>query len=662
MRLYSDHLFSVRDRLLFVMIVLLPILIYWPGLSGGFVFDDFGNLVDNSAFAPGAVAAHFWAAVWSSGSGPTHRPLSMLTFALQVLFTGLDPWPLKFVNVLIHTVNGVLIFVLSRMVLRFSFEKHLVGRRWLITPELLALFVTAAWLFSPMQLTAVLYVIQRMESLSVLFVLSGLLMYWQGRQRLILGQRFAWVLIFLGLTGGTLLAILAKESGVMLPLYAFLLEWLILRGKSFDGYFESKLIWLFVVVLLIPGLAGLAYTLPSALNNDAYAMRPFDLAQRLWTEGRVMVDYLHWLIAPTSNELSLYHDDIAISTGWFAPWTTAASWILIVALIGSALWLRRRAPLYAMGILWFFGGQMLVSTYVPLELAYEHRNYLPSWGVYMALFGVLVAWQPVDIERRRLLRTLAVSGITALVVLFVAFTALRAQIWGNPYRLSYFEATTHPDSARANYDLARVMMIQAPNPESASFQMGLQQMQDTAKLKGANLQAEQAMIFMSAKNDLKVDPRWWVSMRAKVGRQSFSQEDVSALYSLITCGTNDVCKYTEQDRVQLGKTLAFVVARYPKDAGVITLYANYAANVIHNFPLAYRLMQRAVALMPSQFNYWNNLVTMQIAMGDVSSAHAGIERMRELNAFGRHDAEISALRVSLEKKRNDGSEGSRVLK
>lgn len=643
-------LFIARYQLIFAAVLLWLFLIYWPGLSGGFVFDDFGNLVDNTAFAQEALSTHFWAAIWSSTSGPTHRPLAMFTFAVQTLLTGMAPWPLKFVNVLIHAANGLLIYLLSRQVLCFEFGNRLPTREWLISPELLAVLVATAWLFSPMQLTAVLYVIQRMESLSALFVLGGLLIYWQGRMRLMAGRRFAWPMVWGGLVGGTILAIISKETGVMLPLYAFLLEWLILRGRGVAG-FEPRLILVFVLILFIPGFVGVFLTLPSALDGSAYLGRAFDLAQRMWTEGRVLVDYLHWLIAPTPNALSLYHDDIAISTGWLSPWTTAASWALIALLIGISVHVRKRKPLFTLGVLWFFGGQLLVSTYFPLELVYEHRNYLPSWGVYIAIFGLTSIWQLEESDRKNLLRTLVVSGITALIILFALFTTLRAQIWGSGYRLAYFEATTHPDSARANYDLARVMMILAPSANSPMFQMGMAEMARTAKIPGASLQADQAMIFMAAKNRLKVEAAWWAALRGKIDRQPMSAEDVSALYSLINCGTNGVCKYTELDRMQLGKTLAFAAAHYPKDAGVITLYANYAANIAHDFSLAYGLMQRAVALMPGKFEYWRNLVTMQTAMGDLASAQVGIERMRELNGKGIHDSAIRAAEKALAAKK-----------
>ncbi|OZB75515.1 MAG: hypothetical protein B7X37_01935 [Halothiobacillus sp. 14-55-98] len=523
------------------------------------------------------------------------------------------------------------------------------AKLWLITPNTLALLITAAWLLAPMQLTAVLYVIQRMESLASFFILAGLLLYWQGRMRLMAGQTGGWWRIWVGLIGGTLLATFAKESGVMLPVYAFLLEWLLLRGRTAAG-FEPKFIVVFLLVLVLPGIAGLLYTLPSALNGSAYATRPFNLAERLWTEGRVMVDYLHWLIAPTPNALSLYHDDIALSTGWFAPWTTAAGWALIALLIGAALWLKNRAPLVALGVLWFFAGHLLVSTYIPLELVYEHRNYMPSIGVFIALFGLMFAWQPPDAERARVMRTLMMAGALALIALYAGFTALRAQAWGNPYRLAYFEATTHPDSPRANYELARVMLIMAPGTDSPLFQMGMSQMENTSKMPGASIQADQALIFMSAKNNLPIAADWWRRLRAKIERQPLSAEDVGALYTLIQCHTNGVCHYTPQDIAELGQTLRLALSRHPNNAGIVTLLANYSANVTHDFPLAYQLMQRAVALDPKKFSYWNNLVTLQIAAGKFSDARVGIERMGELNGKGIHDAEIAAARAALAKK------------
>jgi hypothetical protein len=384
------------------------------------------------------------------------------------------------------------------------------------------------------------------------------------------------------------------------------------------------------------------------VNGVAYAGRPFTLDQRLLTEGRVMVDYLRWIVLPVPDALSLYHDDIRVSTGWFSPWTTAASWALLAALLASALVWMRRAPLWSLGVLWWFTGQSLLSTFVPLELVYEHRNYLPSWGVFVALLGALIAWSPADSARHATLRTAVTGAVVGLIALYAGFTTLRAQVWANPYRLAYFEAATHPRSPRASYDLGRMMLMMAKGTNSALFQLGMRQMEHGALLPGADLQPLQALVFMAAKNGLPVQPRWWLEMRNTIATSPMSAEDVGALYSLIQCGIDGVCHYSPADLHELGTLLAFAEQRSPGRAELVTLRANWAANLAHDTPLAYELMLRAVALDPTKFDYWKNVVVMQTAIHLFVQARAGLERLRELDRFGLHRNKIDALAQELE--------------
>ena len=705
-------------------ILLLGLLLYWPGLTGGYAFDDFGNLVDNPALAPAALHTHFWHAIWSAQAGPLGRPLSILSFAAQMWFTGPSPWPLKLGNVLLHLFNGWLIWLLSTRLLGWLQRQQAVEsvsacsakQAWadpvkgqpslgqpgaqLVSAQTLSLMVTAAWVLAPIQLTAVLYVIQREEALASCFMLLGLLAYWHGRMRLIERKRGAMVWIWGGLVLGTALAMLAKETGVMLPAYAFVMEWVVLRGalarsdaagsgppiadtactargggegdmallsaRGIDAPTRLRgrtlkalnpLIPVYLVVLVIPGVLGLAWLLPSVLNGTAYAARPFTLNERLLTEGRVMVDYLRWIILPTPNALSLYHDDLHVSTGWLSPWTTAASWVFLGALLAVALWLRKRRPLFAFGVLWFFAGQSLLSTFVPLELVYEHRNYLPDWGVFLALFDLLFAWSVPNKARQSTLRVLTVGAMAALIALYGLFTGLRAHVWANPYRLAYFEATTHPQSPRASYDLGRVMLIMAKGTDSMLFQFGMRQMEQGARIPGADLQPLQALVFIAAKNGLPVQPLWWDEMHHTIATSPMSAEDVGALYSLIKCGINGVCRYTPRDLRQLGGVLAFAVQRNPSRADLITLQANFAANLVHDDQQAYQLMLRAVALDPGNYGYWKNLVVMQIAAGLYGDGRHALERMRELDPFGVHRSEIRKLAGDLAEKRKAVLEG-----
>ena len=650
-----------------LVLALVGWLVYMPGLHGGFVFDDFGNIVQQPAFAPQALRQHFWAAVWAGRAGPLSRALSMLSFAWQARVWGMHPQPMKVFNVLLHLGNGALVAALSLRVVAWVRARQVEQRGagdWVLPAPALALLVAAAWLLAPIQLTAVLYVVQREESLAAGLVLLGLLGYWHGRMRLrraVQGGSSrvgAWAWIWGSLAGGTALAALAKETGVLLPAYAALLEWVVLQGdcgaqpgSRTQRDLRCALGGVYAVLLLLPGVLGLAWLLPGILHGG-YAQRPFTLGQRLLTEGRVMVDYLHWILLPTPDRLSLYHDDIAVSTSWLRPWTTAACWALLALLALAGLALRRRAPLVSLGILWFFVGQSLVSTIVPLDLAYEHRNYLPSWGVLLAAFGLLGAWSP---RRRGSWPVFAGTLCAALVALYAGFTALRAQVWGNPYRLAYFEATTHPRSPRAAYDLGRVLYLMAPGAQSKLYDLATRQMLDAALLPGADMEPLQALVFMHAKLGLPVAPRWWAVLRQDLRTQHMIPENIGALYSLVQCAVDKTCRYTPDDLRQLGSLLDLGVRAHPYNAEMHTLRASYEVHVAHSYPAAYRDMLRAVALDPGSMNYWKNLVQLQIAGRQFEQAAQGLRRMRELDRFAMHRPLLRRLRRQLRSARAAGA-------
>src|SRR6185312_6280031 len=196
---------------------------------------------------------------------------------------------------------------------------------------------------------------------------------------------------------GTALGLTSKETAVLLPVFAFLAEWIVLRfaratlaghplpegpGKQAQ---DPRLWWTFVITLFVPAVLGTAWLMRAFLHPGAWAGRDFTLAQRLLTEPRVLVDYLHWTLLPNPMALSLYHDEIVVSTGLLTPWTTLGAIVLLAALIALAVWLRNRQPLVSLAIGWFFAAQLLTATIIPLELVYEQRMYFASIGVLLAV-------------------------------------------------------------------------------------------------------------------------------------------------------------------------------------------------------------------------------------------------------------------------------------
>ena len=300
-------------------LVLLLVLVYWPGRGGGFVFDDYPNIVDNTALHVTGWDRHAWlAAVFSSDSGLGHRPLAMASFALNHAFTGLDPVPMKLANIAIHALNACLVLGLLRVLLALAAPAVEPRRR-----EWSARFAAAAWALAPINLMGVLFVVQRMESLCHAFVFAGLWLYLRGRQRQLAGETGGGWRIVAGVVGGTALGLLCKESAVLLPLYAACIELCVLGARNAAGRRDRRLLALFPLVLVLPGILGLAWLLPGVLSPQAWATREFSLGERLLTEARVVLDYLRWTLLPSLRQFGLYHDDISLSRGLLRPASTA---------------------------------------------------------------------------------------------------------------------------------------------------------------------------------------------------------------------------------------------------------------------------------------------------------------------------------------------------
>lgn len=159
-RLWGDR------RILLVALLLVVTLVYWPGLSGGFIFDDFPNFVDNGKTDMENLGwEELKQAALASDSSKLRRPLAMLSLSVQRYFTGLDPFPLKLVNLGIHLGNALLIYLLLKTLLERMADRR-EGRWHVVAPSTLALLVAAGWALAPINLTGVLFIIQRMESLA----------------------------------------------------------------------------------------------------------------------------------------------------------------------------------------------------------------------------------------------------------------------------------------------------------------------------------------------------------------------------------------------------------------------------------------------------------------------------------------------------------------
>ena len=428
--------------------------IYRPGLSGDFLFDDFVNL--NALGSGGAVDnwRTFWRYITSGTADPAGRPLALLSFLIDARDWPADPAPFLRTNVLLHLVNGALLFALLR---RLGHALDSSDR----FNDAAALLASSLWIAHPLLVSTTLYAVQREAMLPATFTLLGLLAYSVGRTRFANSggnAGLAWMVSGIGL--GTLLAVLSKANGVLLPLLAWVLEATIFNRLDADAENSfAKLRPVKLVLLVLPSLAVLAYVASFlSIWNVPLGIRPWTVGERVLTEPRVLIDYLQLLIVPRSVSTGLFNDAYVFSQNLWRPWTTAPSMALIVALLIAGVRLRKRLPSFSAAVLFWLAGHLLESTSLPLELYFEHRNYLPAMLFFWPLSRALWRWQ----------RPLSMRALVAasLVAIFAITTYQRTELWGQPQKMAALWALQNPGSSRAQ-SMAAIVDTQGGRTEQA---------------------------------------------------------------------------------------------------------------------------------------------------------------------------------------------------
>lgn len=426
--------------------------IYFPGLHGPFVFDDYINIVDNADVAVRELNLAELSRAASSGvSSRFGRPLPYLSFGLNHYFAGgfHDSFPFKLTNVLIHGLNSLLVLWLATLL--FTQLTHRTGRETGQTERLLPFLVALLWAVHPLQLTSVLYVVQRMTSLSAMFVLVGLILFVHGRRLLEARPRHGIALMTGGVVGGTVLGLACKENAILLLSYALVIELTLFSGSLLPWLALPARKRIYAVIAIAVFAAGLALWAAGGFGwiVAGYRLRDFSLIDRLLTEPRVLWFYVSLLFLPGTGRLTLFHDEFSPSAGWFIPWTTLPA---ILGLVGSLLGgivLRRRFPVLAFAILWFLVGHSLESSVIALELVYEHRNYVPSLGPIVAIiYGLAALW------RNRRGPIIATGLLMASTLSFTSFVL--ATKWRDETSLAEFMVENHPGSARSHEAMAGI--------------------------------------------------------------------------------------------------------------------------------------------------------------------------------------------------------------
>lgn len=404
---------------------------YLPGLNGPFLLDDFHNLEPlgySGSISSISEAQNF---VFGNGSGPTGRPVAMASFLLDDWSWPSTPFNFKKNNLFLHLACGLLVFLcLSRLLPHLDRDQSVNSASWV------ALFAAVIWLVHPINLSTVLYPVQRMAILAGLFSLLALYFYLISREPSGKSLLARFALLFLALVAFAL-AIFSKENAVLLIVFVVFLEIYVFNRKWMPERISSVLRVAFPLGLVIGLVFGLFYF--------SYDSRVFSGPERLLSQFFALGDYLLKIIFPIVSNFNLVNGDFESLQslgvfeigldGIFAAIFISGLFIFFAICIFKKFWIP------VVGMCWFFIFHLLESTVVPLEIYFEHRNYLPSIGLALLLSWVFIAFIKSSI--------LALTALSAYIVYLIFVLSILSFTWSNPNLLFLKWEMDEPRSIRA---------------------------------------------------------------------------------------------------------------------------------------------------------------------------------------------------------------------
>jgi protein O-mannosyl-transferase len=425
---------------LWSLLVTLVFYAYLPAVGGALHFDDLANLGGLSSVKDLNSALEF---VFSGTAGPTGRPVALATFLPHAQSWPDTLQPLFITNILLHLVNGLLVGLFAFLLAIHSHAfSHKERAPWV------ALSAAAIWLVLPLLASSSLLIVQRMATLAAFFVLFGLCLHIIGRALIPQRQATAFVLMTLGVISGLGLGVLSKESAAAYPLLVLVLDRTLMRNApSPRAYKRWRGIFIFTPAILLAAYMIRMLVSETLGMGGHFDSRHFTMFERVLTQSVVLFEYLRLMLAPDIQALGPFHDHYPLYGGMSRLMAYAAL-TLWVGLLAISIGLAPRWPLPAFMVLWFLASHSLESTWLSLELYFEHRNYVASIGVVLAL--VLGLGQFAG--RRGLL---AYAGFGMYGIILGLMLLQITSLWGNPQIAAEIWHARHPESARAARFLAQ---------------------------------------------------------------------------------------------------------------------------------------------------------------------------------------------------------------
>lgn len=634
--------FNERYSQLILLFILITItaFIHENGLHGDFILDDINNIVSDPSLKADKLNYDSIAEVILNKHQKGHfRPIPVISFFLNAHFFGIDnTYSFKLVNLIIHLINAILVFFLSKKLIELFLKKETSDK---LDTQLLPFFIALIWAAHPMNISGVAYIVQRMTSLASLFTFLGLIFFVESKLQSNSGIKTKIVFLF-GLLCCTVLGVLCKENAILVIPMCGLIH--ILSNKNQWNLKGNIYNLFFLIFLIIPGLLVATWIL---FNFDfileAYKFREFTMIERLLTQPRVLVTYLQQIIFPISQNFSLFHDDLIISKSFFEPLTTMLSALFLLLVFTAAIKYREKFPIYSFGILFFLIGHSIESTILGLEMVFEHRNYTPSFGILFAL--VFAAFQLIN---RNNLVGWASLGSMSLYIGFVGYS--QSSIWGDTNLQSEILFANQPKSFRAAQNLARRNAWYVEKEGDKLHKRTLELASLSAELNKASILPHMIKIHFANRFNKPVESYVIDDMKNRLSQFSISSSNANALYALSNSASRNEDFLSIETRLSLIET----AIRNPKITKSLLSVLWFSKAKLHlkegNLDLYVKATKEGLKLAPKHFEVRKELILILAQNGYFEEAKDNLNRLEGLWQRVDKQEEIDYLHHYIESK------------
>ena len=429
----------------YISLAIVIFFLYSNAFTIPFILDDNPNIVNNPPLhidnlMPETLRHTFFATPFQEGK--LYRPVACLTLALNWYIGQDNTIGYHIVNIFIHYSTAIFLF----LTILLLFQTPVLKKRYREESDFfIALLTAVLWAINPIQTQAVTYIVQRMASMASMFFIVAIYNYIRARKaetkRQVATHLVLCLLFFL-------LAMGCKENAITLIPSLLLLEMLFFHKK--DDRFSKIALTVLIAINICFFVAGLYYIFDHhylQLLTKTIGSRPFSLGERLLTEPSILLFYLSLLLYPSSARLSIDHS-FPLSTSFFHPWTTLPAILFTGALLFFAARQWRKRPLLSLAILFFYINHLVESTIIPLELVFEHRNYLPSFFLFLPLAAGLQSGITTCRTQSRLLYITLIVVIPLLLTAIGLGTYSRNAVWATEESLWADALRKAPDNAR----------------------------------------------------------------------------------------------------------------------------------------------------------------------------------------------------------------------